>query len=147
MILTVATGPLLAAVLLARSMFSQASAVRFNPEVGHELDRGVELYKDYVKALKDDMRHQTDALAADETLREAARKKNVELLESELDVVFPRFPELVALRVTDESGQVLAKRDRGRPRRRVERAEPRGRATARQRSRRGHARRHLRRRP
>lgn len=114
-ILTVTTVPLLFAVLLARSMFSQASAVWFNPEVGRELDRGVELYKDYVKAVKDDMRHQTDALAADEPLREAARKRNVESIEVELDVLFPRFPDLVALRIVDDAGKVLAARDRGRP--------------------------------
>jgi nitrogen fixation/metabolism regulation signal transduction histidine kinase len=114
-ILTVTTAPLLVAVLLARSMFSQASAIWFNPEVGRELDRGVELYKDYVKAVKDDMRHQTDALAADEPLREAARKKNVAHLSKELDALFPHYPELVSLRVTDTSGHVLATRDRGRP--------------------------------
>ncbi|MGH7282033.1 MAG: sensor histidine kinase, partial [Polyangiaceae bacterium] len=73
-----ATLPLIAAVWLANKMFSQASAIWFNPEIGKQLDRGVDVTKDYVKAIKDDMRHQTDAIAADEVLREAAKKHNSE---------------------------------------------------------------------
>lgn len=107
--------PLVAAIVLANSLFSQAAAVWFNPEVGQQLDRGVALYKDYVNAIKDDMRHQTDAIAADESLREAARKRNTEGTEAELDVLFPRFPELVSLSIEDDAGNVLARRDRGRP--------------------------------
>ncbi len=107
--------PLAVAVLLAGSLFKQASAIWFNPEVGRELDRGLDLYKDYVKSIKDDMRHQTDAIAADETLREAARRHNAELTEAQLDVLFPRFPELVTLVILDANGNVLAQRDRGSP--------------------------------
>src|SRR4029079_16740766 len=79
--------PLAAASVLASSLFKQASSLWFNPEVGQQLDRGVAVYKDYVKAIKDDMRHQTDAIAADEVLREAARKKNVELVEAQLNAL------------------------------------------------------------
>src|SRR5438045_3931035 len=66
--------PLAAALYLASSMFRQASAIWFNPEVGAELDRGVDVTKDYVKAIKDDLKHQTVAIAADPVLREAARR-------------------------------------------------------------------------
>jgi two-component system nitrogen regulation sensor histidine kinase NtrY len=107
--------PLAAALYLATSMFRQASAIWFNPEIGEQLDRGVDVYKDYVKAIKDDLKHQTVAIAADPVLREAAKKKNIETLESEIDALFPHFPELVALAVEDTSGQVLSRRDRGRP--------------------------------
>jgi two-component system, NtrC family, nitrogen regulation sensor histidine kinase NtrY len=107
--------PLAAALYLATSMFRQASAIWFNPEIGEQLDRGVDVYKDYVKAIKDDLKHQTVAIAADPVLREAARKKNIETLESEIDQLFPHFPELVALAVEDLNGQVLSRRDRGRP--------------------------------
>ncbi|MEO7109088.1 MAG: ATP-binding protein [Polyangiaceae bacterium] len=110
-----ATLPLAVALLLANSLFSQASAIWFNPEVGEQLDRGVDVYKDYVKAIKDDMRHQTDAIAEDEVLREAAKKHNSELVEAQIDALFPRFPELVDLRIVDADGNVLARRDRGRP--------------------------------
>ncbi|RYG62900.1 hypothetical protein EON77_21615, partial [bacterium] len=107
--------PLVAALLVASSLFEQASSIWLNPEIGRELDRGLAIYKDYVKAVKDDMRHQTDALAADEVLREAARKQNPELVEAELDTLFPRFPELVSLRIEGPDGRVVAERDRGRP--------------------------------
>src|SRR5690349_3227380 len=93
-ILLTAIIPLAAALFLANSLFSQASAIWFNPEVGQQLDRGVDVYKDYVKAIKDDMRHQTDAIAADEILREAAKKQNTEVIEAQLDSLFPHFPEL-----------------------------------------------------
>ncbi|MDB4938099.1 MAG: Nitrogen regulation protein NtrY [Labilithrix sp.] len=107
--------PLVAALYLATSMFRQASAIWFNPEIGEQLDRGVDVYKDYVKAIKDDLKHQTVAIAADPVLREAAKKRNIETLESEIDALFPHFPELVALSVEDTAGQTLARRDRGRP--------------------------------
>ncbi|MCA9584695.1 MAG: HAMP domain-containing protein [Myxococcales bacterium] len=114
-----ALAPLAAALFLATSLFRQASALWFNPEVGQQLDRGVELYKDYVKAVKDDLRHQTMAIAAGGVLREAARKRNVELIESELDAILPHdksarpYPELVSIRVRAADGTVLGARDRG----------------------------------
>jgi two-component system nitrogen regulation sensor histidine kinase NtrY len=107
--------PLVVALYLAASMFRQASAIWFNPEIGEQLDRGVDVYKDYVKAIKDDLKHQTVAIAADSVLRESAKKHNIETLESEIDAVFPHFPELVALAVEDQAGQTLSRRDRGRP--------------------------------
>ena len=114
-ILLTAVVPLVAALLLANSLFGQASAIWFNPEVGRQLDRGVDVFRDYVKAIKDDMDHQTDAIAADEVLREAAKKDNSELVEAELVALFPHFPELVALSVEGSHGETLAVRDRGRP--------------------------------
>ncbi len=114
-ILLTAVVPLVVAILLANALFKQASAIWFDPEVGRQLDRGVDVYKDYVRAIKDDMRHQTDAIAADEVLREAARTHNSELVEAQLVALFPRFPELVALSVEGGGGEILARRDRGRP--------------------------------
>ncbi len=121
--------PLAAALYLATSMFRQASATWFNPEIGAQLDRGVDVYKDLVKAIKDDLKHQTMAIASDPALREAARARNVEMLESEIDAVFLRFPELVSLTVvrgplplkedadyaSELASRTLVTRDRGRP--------------------------------
>jgi nitrogen fixation/metabolism regulation signal transduction histidine kinase len=42
-------------------------------------------------------------------------KRNTELIEIQLDAIFPRYPELVALRIEDSAGLVLARRDRGHP--------------------------------
>ncbi len=107
--------PLLVAVLFANSLFKQASAIWFDPEVGQQLDRGVAVYKDYVKAIRDDMKHQADAIAADEVLREAATHHNTELVEAQLDALFPRFPSLVSLRIVDPEDNTLGSRDRGSP--------------------------------
>jgi nitrogen fixation/metabolism regulation signal transduction histidine kinase len=114
-VLLTSTLPLVAAVLLARSLFSQASAVWFRPEVGEQLDRGVAVHKDYVAAVKDDMRHQTDALAADEKLRARAREGASEPVAARLGELFARDPRLVSLVAVDAAGQELARRDRGRP--------------------------------
>lgn len=121
--------PLAAALYLGTQMFRRASAVWFNPEIGAQLDRGVDVYKDYVKAIKDDLKHQTVAIASDPVLREAAKRGNVETLESELDTLFPSFTSLVELRVlrapptnpappfdpAELSEKTMAHRDRGRP--------------------------------
>ena len=121
--------PLAVALYLGTQMFRRAAAVWYSPEIGAQLDRGVDVYKDYVKAIKDDLKHQTVAIAADPVLREAATKRNIETLESEIDVHFPHFPELVTLTIlrapplpkddpefaTDFSAKTIARRDRGKP--------------------------------
>jgi nitrogen fixation/metabolism regulation signal transduction histidine kinase len=107
--------PLGVALDLGTQMFRRAAAIWYTPEIGRQLDRGVDVYKDYVKAVKDDLKHRTVAIAADPALREAAAKGNIETLESELDLVFPSFPDLVTLEIHDASGRVMARRDRGRP--------------------------------
>jgi two-component system nitrogen regulation sensor histidine kinase NtrY len=114
-ILLSAIVPLLAAVFLASSLLNQASSTWINPEVGQQLDRGVAVYKDYVKAIKDDMNHQADAMTADETLQSSAHHGNTELVEAELNILFPRYPSLVSLQIMDADGNRLAHRDRGRP--------------------------------
>ena len=111
----VTMAPLATALYLGTQMFRRASAVWYSPEIGRQLDRGVDLYKDYVKAIKDDLKHQTVAMAADPILREAARRGNVETVESQLDIQFPNFPDLVTVTVEDANGNVLARRERGRP--------------------------------
>jgi nitrogen fixation/metabolism regulation signal transduction histidine kinase len=103
--------PLGAALYIGTKMFEHASNVWFNPEIGDQLDRGVVVYQQYVKAVKDDLDHQTQAIAASPVLRESARKRNIETLESELDALFPHFPGLLSLSVDDADGQVLAKRE------------------------------------
>ena len=106
--------PLIAAIFLADSMFSRAAAVWFNPEVGQQLDRGMSLYKDYVGAIKSDLRHQTELFAADEALGEAARAGDAAKLSAQLDALIRSTPELAVVEVSREGARV-ARRDRGRP--------------------------------
>ncbi len=114
-ILVTALVPLTAAIFLSQSLFSQASAIWFNPEVGAQLDRGVDLYRDYVAVVKEDLRHQADAIAADGKLRDAAARGDRSATDTRLAELFAAHPALVSLHVEDGSGNVIATHDRGRP--------------------------------
>jgi nitrogen fixation/metabolism regulation signal transduction histidine kinase len=113
-ILMTAILPLASAMLLAYSLLNYASSVWLRPEVEIELDRGIDLYKEYVRAIKDDLKHQTDAIAADEALRDATRKGDADASERALNTLFSRYGPLVSLAVEDEHGQPIASVGRGR---------------------------------
>ncbi len=113
-ILLTATLPLASAMLLAYSLLNYASSVWLRPEVEQQLEGGIDLYKDYVRAVKDDMRHQTDAMAGDEALREAARKRDPAASARAVEALFPQYAHLVSLEL-EEAGTTLAARDRGSP--------------------------------
>jgi nitrogen fixation/metabolism regulation signal transduction histidine kinase len=114
-ILVTAVLPLTSAMVLAYSLLNDASSVWIRPEVEAELDRGIDLYKDYIRAIKDDMKHQADAVAADGVLRQAARDGGSERCAELLAALIASHPQLVSLAVEDDRGGVLAERDRGRP--------------------------------
>ncbi|MGO9837075.1 MAG: ATP-binding protein [Polyangiaceae bacterium] len=113
-ILLTALLPLASAMLLAYSLLDYASSVWLRPEVAQELERGIDLYKDYIRAVKDDMKHQTDGMVGDPALREAARNQDVEGCRRALDALFPRYPQLVSLGV-ESHDKVFALRRRGEP--------------------------------
>src|ERR1700678_2669841 len=113
-ILLTALLTLASAMVLAYSLLDYASSVWLRPEVDQELERGIELYKDYVRTVKDDMKHQTDAMTADDALRDAARRRDAGACALALDALFPRYPALVSLSIEDGGGRVLAAKDRGR---------------------------------
>jgi two-component system nitrogen regulation sensor histidine kinase NtrY len=113
-ILVTAILPLASAMLLAYSLLNYASSVWLRPEVEQELERGIELYKDYVRVVKDDMKQQTDAIAGDPALRDAARGHDAAGCARGLDALFPRYVQLVSLAVEDSDGQTIAVHDRGR---------------------------------
>jgi nitrogen fixation/metabolism regulation signal transduction histidine kinase len=114
-ILVTALVPLAAAIFLSQSLFSQASAIWFNPEVGEQLDRGVDLYRDYVAIVKEDLRLQGDLLAADAKLRTAAARGDRAATGARLEQLFATHPALVSVRIEDPEGNVIATHDRGRP--------------------------------
>ncbi|MGH7269722.1 MAG: HAMP domain-containing protein, partial [Polyangiaceae bacterium] len=114
-ILLTAILPLASAMMLAYSLLNYASAAWLRPEVGQELERGIDLYKDYIRTVKDDLKHQTDAMAGDESLRAAAQRHDAAASSDALGVLFPRYPRLVSLAIEDAAAHPLAIRDRGRP--------------------------------
>jgi nitrogen fixation/metabolism regulation signal transduction histidine kinase len=113
-ILLTAILPLASAMVLAYSMLNYASAVWLRPEIEQELQRGIDLYKDYVRVVKDDMKDQTEAIAGDATLREAARRNDSTACTRALESLFPRHTQLVSLSVS-QGDRPLASASRGRP--------------------------------
>ena len=114
-ILVTATLPLASAMFLAYALLNYASSVWLRPEVEQELERGIELYKAYVRAVKDDMKDQAAAMAGSQTLRDGARKHDAAACDQALDALFPRYARLVSLAVEDEGAHRLCEQDRGRP--------------------------------
>jgi nitrogen fixation/metabolism regulation signal transduction histidine kinase len=114
-VLVTALVPLASAMLLAYSMLGRAAAVGVQPEVEQQLERGIDLYKDYVGAVKQGMKHATEAIAGDASLREAAHKGDPRMTGEALGALFGKYPGLVSLSVQDPSGATLATRDRGKP--------------------------------
>jgi two-component system nitrogen regulation sensor histidine kinase NtrY len=113
-ILLTAIIPLAVAVALASTMLDYAKQRWMPPEVGGQLERGIDLYKEYVRAVKDDLKHEAEAMAGDEALRTAARRHDGPACSAALDALFGRYPGLVSLEVEDD-GRVLASRSRAAP--------------------------------
>ena len=114
-VLLVATLPLAFAVILANSLFSRAASLWFNPEVGEQLDRGVDVYKDYVKVVKDDLRHQTQSFARDPELVSASAANDKERTRARLGQLFGYSMNLVDLELLGDNGETLGAHSRGKP--------------------------------
>jgi nitrogen fixation/metabolism regulation signal transduction histidine kinase len=107
--------PLLVAIVVARSMVRRAAERFFVPEVGLRLDQSLGLYQELAKTIKQSMRYAADAIAASQSLREAALRGNAETLRHELTTQLNAYPGLVSLSVANGAGELLAYVDRGRP--------------------------------
>jgi two-component system nitrogen regulation sensor histidine kinase NtrY len=114
-ILLTAMLPLVGALVLAAKLMDYASSVWLRPEVNQQLERGIDLYKTYIHSVKDDMKHQADAISGDVALREAAARHDAAACGAALDAIFPRYEQLVSLDVQDEDARTLCAHDRGRP--------------------------------
>jgi nitrogen fixation/metabolism regulation signal transduction histidine kinase len=114
-ILLTALLPLLAALWVAVALMDFAGSAGLRPEVSQQLERGIDLYKTYIRTVKADIDHQADALAGDAALREAAARHDKAATQAALDALFPRYDQLVSLTVEDEDARTLATHDRGKP--------------------------------
>jgi nitrogen fixation/metabolism regulation signal transduction histidine kinase len=114
-ILLTAMLPLVGALVLAAKLMDYAAGVWLPPEVDQQLERGIDLYKTYIRSVKDDMKHQADAISSDVALREAAARHDPAECSKALEALFPRYEQLVSLKVEDEDARTLGARDRGRP--------------------------------
>ncbi len=107
--------PLVAAILMARAMIARVSATAFQPEFGAHLDRSLEVYADLARTIKQDMRHEAEAIALSPPLARAARASDASALAAELERAFAQHPSLVSLAVESDDGSPLARRERERP--------------------------------
>ncbi len=114
-ILLTAMLPLVGSLVLANALMDYASTIWRPPEVNQQLERGIDLYKTYINTVKGDMKHQADAISSDVALREAAARHDAAECSKALDAIFPRYEQLVSLKVEDEDARTLCARDRGRP--------------------------------
>lgn len=114
-VLLAALIPLASAIYVARSMVGSVSSQLYNPRVGAELERSLELYQELARAKKEGMRYEASAIAARESLRAAAILNHQPSIVQELDEVFPQYPNLVSLGVADVDGNVVAEKKRDKP--------------------------------
>ena len=114
-VLLAAVIPLFASILIARMLLSNVTAQLYNPRVGQELERSLELYQELARSLKAGMRYQADAIAAQEGLRAAAMLDHKPSIEQELAEVFPTHDNLVQLAVTDVDGNIIVEHKRPEP--------------------------------
>jgi nitrogen fixation/metabolism regulation signal transduction histidine kinase len=114
-ILLTAIIPLAMAVGMAQMMLDYAKSRWIQPDVQAQLDRGIDLYKDYVRAVKDAMKSEAEAMAGDDALRRAALQHDPAAAARALDTLFGRDPRLVSLAVEDADGRAVATRARDLP--------------------------------
>jgi nitrogen fixation/metabolism regulation signal transduction histidine kinase len=76
-ILLTAIVPLVVAIWMSNALFRQASSVWLNPDVDKQLDHGVQLFREYVRAEKARTRYQVESMAAKpELVRAVADKRD-----------------------------------------------------------------------
>ncbi|MGK3999658.1 sensor histidine kinase [Sorangium sp. So ce1024] len=113
-ILVTALIPLVASIVVARTVIARVSATAFQPEFGVHLDRALGVYAELAAAIKQGMRSEAEAIAAADPLRQSAFG-DPRRLDAELARVVAADPALVSLRVERCGGELVAARERGRP--------------------------------
>ena len=111
-ILLTAVIPLIFAIYWAGKLVDHALAQAFNPQLGAQLERSLEVYQELAQTIKSDFRHRAEAIAAHEPLRAAAILAHEPSVEQELDAVFQRFENIVTLSVLSSDGKLLGERHR-----------------------------------
>ncbi|WP_438024501.1 sensor histidine kinase [Sorangium sp. So ce233] len=114
-ILVTALIPLVASIVVARTVIARVSATAFQPEFGVHLDRALGVYAELAAAIKQGMRFEAEAIAAADPLRQSAFAGDRQRLDAELARVVAAHPALVSLRVERCGGEVAGARERGRP--------------------------------
>jgi two-component system nitrogen regulation sensor histidine kinase NtrY len=107
--------PLVVSLYFVKRLVYQVFAQAFTPELGQHLDQARGVYRELAKSVKDDMRHQADAIAAGAALRDAAQNKRDTAIQEQLAAAFARYPEIASLSIAAPSGVVVASKSRVAP--------------------------------
>lgn len=107
-VLATAIVPLVTAIVFTRSLFERSVNVWLNPEVGVQLDRGLDVYRDYVRAKKDALRSEADVIAQDDELRTALEGRDRVRLDRRLAKLRDGNKGISELRVEAEDSSVVA---------------------------------------
>ena len=109
-ILLTATLPLVVAIWMSNALFLRASAVWLNPDVDKQLDQGVKLFRDYVRAEKSRTKYQVEAMASRPELVHAAGDK--QRLETALARLLDETPDVERVSVQSKDGIVVSAAER-----------------------------------
>ena len=111
-ILLTALIPLVAALLISRALIARVSDTAFQPEFGSRIEQAQGVYADLVKATKQALKWEAQAIAASEPLHLAAASGERAALDRELARLFKAHPALVELRVERCAGALVGQRRR-----------------------------------
>jgi len=104
--------PLVVTWALANSLFTQASALWFNEDLGGELDRGVRRAEESVALHEESLRHLGLAIAREPELAAGARDASARSVDTSMQTALDRHPQLVELELRSGDGELLARRAR-----------------------------------
>jgi len=83
--------PFVMGVAFAVRLIKRATDIYVDPRIGKELEAALDVYRPLVRALKYDMKHRADAMAAREPLRAAAILRDAKEVQVELEDAFIRY--------------------------------------------------------
>ena len=92
-LIVMAALPLIIGVSLAMLLARNAADLFYNPAVTQSIENSLTIYRPLVRALKQDMRHRADAIAASEPLRAAAALHDEEEVRVELQYAFEEYSD------------------------------------------------------
>jgi len=87
--------PFVVGVAFAALLVRRSAHIFYDPRIGRELEAALDIYRPLVRALKYDMKHRADAIAAREPLRAAAMLRDTKELQVELEDAFQRYGDRV----------------------------------------------------
>ncbi|MBW2454612.1 MAG: HAMP domain-containing protein, partial [Deltaproteobacteria bacterium] len=107
--------PLVTAMWFANRVITGVSSTAFQPEFEDHLDRSLLVYADLVKSMKQAMRAEGAAIAADHALQVAAAQDDGAAVSRELQRVMKAHPRVQSIEVENADGDVLGSQHRDDP--------------------------------